>query len=544
MVRHYNELYRNPKKIVSRVIWLRLCPSEMSNSHLLLQISDEEEQSRSANVYRRFQRYWSNQFEPSPPMSPMERETLNPCEKLRRFGKIPWKLSIHALLVIATTLMVHIWSQNDSLHIRHSFSQFHRVLLGVSGSLPSERFVEVATADELKLKLDSAVEGYWSIGESKFSNYSLCKDPLIIEVVSEGSVTESIPLDRNTWKTNPEYQRVTSDVSSAVRSFDIYGVLHDRFEGTHFQQCLRWSLDVKFDFGGTGLMVGSLNHRVAECSKDGSTNVTVPCVVMALALLSAILCAKAEYSRRRRDMVAYLQGSVSGWFITNLVANVIQIAAGIACLRLAYRMDVETRFTLIGLAAVTAWICVLRYLRYFHIYYLLVKTLSRAVPKCLRFVTGVFPILVGYALLGTCLFHQSPLFASIGASVATLFSLLNGDIIRDTFSDICQLRPGWGEVYLYSFLCLFIYVVLHLFISIVEEAYFSAAKHQDTPSEAFTQIEMTEATDGVDPLLSDRPKSEIARVVISSICDQLQSLKNSGNLDRHSKLQLVSLLNS
>jgi hypothetical protein len=517
----------------------------MSNSESLLRIPVdleivEEEASQSYNCYRRIQRYWSNQFEPSPPMSPVERETLNPCEKLRRFGKIPWKLSIHTLLVIATTLMVHVWSSNDSLHIRHSYSHFHRLLLGVSGWVPPERSIEVATPEDLKSKLDGAVEGYWNIGNSRFSNYSLCKDPLIVEVVYE-DISQRIPLFPETWKRNEEYQRVTTDISPEVKSLSVLGTVHEKFQGNFFRQCLRWSLEVHFDYGGTGLMIGTINHRVVECSKDGSTNIIIPCIVMVLALLSGILCTKAEITRRNRSMIEY--GTVSGWFLTNLIANMIQIAAGIACLRLTYRMDVETRFTLIGLAAVTAWICVLRYLRYFHTYYLLVKTLSRAVPKCLRFVTGVFPILVGYALLGTCLFHQSAMFASIGASVATLFSLLNGDIIRDTFSDICQLRPGWGELYLYSFLCLFIYVVLHLFISIVEEAYFSA-KHQETPTEVLTQIEMTGTTEAIDPLLHDSSSSELARLVINNICSQLNSLKTSGMLDKESRLHVSTILNS
>jgi hypothetical protein len=475
-------------------------------------------------------------------MSPMERDTLNPCEKLRRYGKIPWKLSIHVALVLATTLMVHIWSSNDGIHIRHSFSHFHRTMLGVSGSLPADRLVEIPTAEDLRSQIDTAVGGYWNVGDSRLSNYSLCKDPLIVERVSQlddgTEILEQVPLQRESWKSDPDYNRLITTVSPTVRSYSVRGVVHDRFEGSYFRQCLRWSLDVRFDYGGTGLIIGYLDHTVAECSKDGSTNTLVPIIVIILAIASAALCSKAEWSRRSRSMIEYTNGRLSGWYLVNLVANILQITAAFSCMRLTSRIDVEMRFTLIGLAAVTAWICVLRYLRYFHMYYVLVRTLSRAVPKCARFVTGVFPILAGYALLGTCLFHQSAMFSSIGASLATLFSLLNGDIIRDTFSDICQLRPVLGEIYLYSFLCLFIYVVLHLFISIVEEAYFST-KHQESPSEA-ALVEMTlTTTDSA----SSSSSAEVTNYVLANIKRDLDMLKGLGGLNKATRAELSQIIN-
>ena len=65
---------------------------------------------------------------------------------------------------------------------------------------------------------------------------------------------------------------------------------------------------------------------------------------------------------------------------------------------------------------------------------------------------------------------------------ATLFALLNGDVLHDTFALLSDthLRAGfWGDVdwfislvYLYSFLALFIYVVLNVLVALVEDAYF------------------------------------------------------------------------
>ena len=55
----------------------------------------------------------------------------------------------------------------------------------------------------------------------------------------------------------------------------------------------------------------------------------------------------------------------------------------------------------------------------------------------------------------------------------TLFAVMNGDEIFDTFEALSQDFPIASQVFLYSFIALFMYVVLNVFIAIIEEAYFA-----------------------------------------------------------------------
>ena len=55
----------------------------------------------------------------------------------------------------------------------------------------------------------------------------------------------------------------------------------------------------------------------------------------------------------------------------------------------------------------------------------------------------------------------------------TLFSIMNGDSILDTFKALSITAPYLGAIFLYSFICLFMYVVLNVFIAIIEEAFFA-----------------------------------------------------------------------
>ncbi|KAH7468947.1 hypothetical protein PRNP1_009749 [Phytophthora ramorum] len=126
-------------------------------------------------------------------------------------------------------------------------------------------------------------------------------------------------------------------------------------------------------------------------------------------------------------------------------------------------------------ALLLLWSCLVGYLEHNRHIYSIVLTLKWGTPRVLQFLLGVSPIFFGYALFGTIYFgNKIEEFGTLSASMITLFSLMNGDIIMDTF-DAMELHNFIvsGKVYLYSFISLFMYVVLNIFIAIVEEAFFA-----------------------------------------------------------------------
>ncbi|KAF4649731.1 Mucolipin-2, partial [Perkinsus chesapeaki] len=161
-------------------------------------------------------------------------------------------------------------------------------------------------------------------------------------------------------------------------------------------------------------------------------------------------------------------------------ANGVQATAAIQCIQRADKTaDVYWRLSLLGVGAGMAWLTLLRYLQFFPTYYVLIRTLSRALPRLLRFLSGLVPLLLAYALCGTCVFWPSSNFASLSDALMGMFSLLNGDIIHDMFIDMTSISWFWGQVYCYTFLCLFIYVVLNIFLAIVDEAFCTAKRFEE-----------------------------------------------------------------
>ena len=137
-----------------------------------------------------------------------------------------------------------------------------------------------------------------------------------------------------------------------------------------------------------------------------------------------------------------------------------------------------------GSGCALIWFSLLRYFEHNRGFYILVATLKRGVPRVARFMVGVMPMMLGYAFFGmVCFGSFSDRFESFSAAMITLFAVLNGDVIRETFLNLADKSPYVSQIYMYTFICLFIYVVLNVFIAIIEEAFFSAWEQGKTDKE-------------------------------------------------------------
>ena len=77
-------------------------------------------------------------------------------------------------------------------------------------------------------------------------------------------------------------------------------------------------------------------------------------------------------------------------------------------------------------------------------YSILGKTLSLSMPNVLRTLISSVPVIVGYTFLGLCLFWRSNRFSSASGSLVTLYALMFGDMVYDTFYDVNSIH------YIYS----------------------------------------------------------------------------------------------
>ena len=293
--------------------------------------------------------------------------------------------------------------------------------------------------------------------------------------------------------------------------------------GTVYRSCLEWVVDVVWDFRDRGQIKQSVSSNVqGACTNIAWSEailyewlwLNIPVVIFAVCY--CVLSFKAVVSqfriflaiRRRQRLIEKRNldsqsprtqlkshrwhgapvtwGSLSCrdkfqfftvYLVLNLVACICLISVGITNLT-QLKSHSPTNYwpkLLAGPGCALMWFTLLQYFEQNSSYSILVVTLKRGVPRVGRFMVGVMPMMLGYALFGmVCFGSYSDRFSSFSAAMITLFAVLNGDVIRETFLDLETQSATISQIYMYTFICLFIYVVLNVFIAIIEEAFFSA----------------------------------------------------------------------
>jgi len=135
----------------------------------------------------------------------------------------------------------------------------------------------------------------------------------------------------------------------------------------------------------------------------------------------------------------------------------------------------------LGTGNLLVWIGMLRYLGFFPTYNALILTVKGALPNVLRFVLCASLVYLGYSFCGWIVFSPYHFkFRTLGSTSECLFSLLNGDDMFATFSMLPQRLGvvfGFSQLFIYSFVITFIYVVLSLFIAIIMDTYENVKKY-------------------------------------------------------------------
>jgi len=150
-------------------------------------------------------------------------------------------------------------------------------------------------------------------------------------------------------------------------------------------------------------------------------------------------------------------------------------------------------FSRVFLGAGFLVICVgfAKYLEYWKKFYMLILTMQGSFQRNLRFVISVLPLYMGFCTCGFIIFSPyTDDFASLDKSAITLFALLNGDDIHAQFDRIYARYPYpiIGQVFLFTFIIMFITLVLNIFLFIIEDAYHAAKDFVNTKAERHSRV--------------------------------------------------------
>lgn len=157
------------------------------------------------------------------------------------------------------------------------------------------------------------------------------------------------------------------------------------------------------------------------------------------------------------------------------MANVCQI---IGCTYSIFRnnLNIITADKALGLGCMLAWLVTLRYLGKAETYNDMLAAFGKAAPAIGRAIVSSIPLFIAYAFLGMSIFWESRRFSDFSKSCFTLFALMHGDMMWDTYSDMTQVDLVNAQLYLYSYIFVAVCVIANVFTIIVEEG-FMQQKH-------------------------------------------------------------------
>uniref|UniRef100_A0A8C2FU66 Mucolipin 3a n=1 Tax=Cyprinus carpio TaxID=7962 RepID=A0A8C2FU66_CYPCA len=175
---------------------------------------------------------------------------------------------------------------------------------------------------------------------------------------------------------------------------------------------------------------------------------------------------------------------INGWYILIIISDTLTIAGSVLkiCIQSKELTNYDVCSILLGTATMLVWTGVMRYFSFFQKYYILILTLQAALPNVIRFSFCAVMIFLSYCFCGWIVLgphHEN--FRSFNTVANCLFSMINGDEIYSTFTKIRDKNDlvwMFSRMYIYTFVPLFTFMILSLFIALFTDTYETIKRYQ------------------------------------------------------------------
>ncbi|XP_046708591.1 mucolipin-3-like isoform X2 [Silurus meridionalis] len=511
---------------------------------------------------------------------------MSPCEKYRTRGRKPFKLTLQLLKITIITVQFVWFGLSNEMSVifrEENFSSFKHLFL--KNFQERKGIYAVYTKQDVHEHINHIIMRYVtmrsvSVGNHAFKRVNGTDTPLTLcqrfythhQQLSPDNETFYIAPNVQTecvyiYSTKPfnvseftlDFNRLLSvNVHMNINAINLQTLRHDELP-----DCYSFSVRVVFEnsaqsgrmrvyvHGGVGVSV------CAHAKISGSNAVShfllmvlYDLLVVVVCVISLVLCTRSvqagmrlinEYAAFARVHRGKLFSSaermefINGWNILIIISDTLTVTA--TSLKICILFKVLSNYTvcstLLGTATLLVWIGVLRYLRFFQKYNILILTMRAALPSAMRFSLCAVLIYLSYCFCGWIVLgphHEN--FRSFHTAAYCLLSMINGDEIYASFTKLRgrnTLVWFFSRFYIYSFVFIFTYMVLSLFIAIITDTY-ELIKQQD--GEVFSDLQkfMAEYRAAPAPMKTEAPRCSHMNT------DTYRCSQNLTNKYRHSQM--------
>jgi len=462
---------------------------------------------------------------------------LSPWQKWQKYNRVPWKVFLHSLIFIVVTVQVLLVYVETSQYTRATHNTFEHLFLGEKEADVTKIFLY--TMEEFFETLNNTVETYYNINQlavdmfmQRHLDMNSLGDVNPILMITTLYKDNFFLFENDTWDIQANNLDQIDVVSNLTKDYPLgpFGGQDEESLQSMFQRLVKVRLSFNFinvDIGVLGpipflwsvvMLYAKVGGRISlRLLLDKQTFYTdslgletqniftvFNVLVFSLNAISFLFAVRSLFTnivifrKVKRTYLAIPQQVMkdenyplwsripfsvkfeffSLWTIHVMVTSLSLMIASVLGLIEEFGHRTSMAFSVFeAIGALGASVTILRYLEYYEHFYTLILTLKLAGLRITRFIISAFPIFFGYMLMGVVLFSPySVRFKDLNFTSITLFALLNGDDIRDSFEQLNQNYPYplVPTIYLYSFIALFITAILNIFIFIIEDSYHAA----------------------------------------------------------------------
>ncbi|XP_056598550.1 mucolipin-3 isoform X2 [Triplophysa dalaica] len=472
---------------------------------------------------------------------------MSPCQKYRARGRKPWKLLLQFLKIVIITVqlisfglsneMMVTFKEQNLMAFRHLFLKNYQ---------DSDPDYAVYTKHDVRDHIQYIIRRYLNLQnltagnhalekiDGMFSPLSVCQELYRHADISPSNETFDIDPHVDTeciliYPTSPyKNESLTSDMNLTIDFQSLLAVnIYFKVKAINIQtvrhqdlpDCYDFNINIMFDnHAQSGQIPISLSSDVQiKGCKNGNVSgsnihfmliVVFDCVVICACLLSLALCMRSvftgiflqfEYTahvlNENSKSVSWSERLefINGWYILIIISDTLTVAGSVLkiCIQSKELTNYDECSILLGTATMLVWIGVMRYFSFFQKYYILILTLRAALPNVIRFSLCAVMIYLSYCFCGWIVLgphHEN--FRTFNRAADCLFAMINGDEIYSTFTKLREksyLVWVFSGLYVYTFIPLFTYMVLSLFIAIITETY-ETIKHNQKDGAAVSEL--------------------------------------------------------
>ena len=210
---------------------------------------------------------------------------MAPTRKYEKYGRFPWKLVIHLLLVVFTTCQVILIVNQGTIYAFSQYTLWNSLFLNhnIQGSTsPIVNSFMLFNTNHTAKYVRTSVHRYYYLSNFTISNYDYhhqsdgTKEParLLVRYLDvHDSLQKGYQIEYNLY---PNYHgpfatdAEANDFMNQVKEFRVeYNVIHrlNQYVDTS-SACYDWKITQKYDYSGHGTIVASLDTDHKTCHSD------------------------------------------------------------------------------------------------------------------------------------------------------------------------------------------------------------------------------------------------------------------------------------